>query len=523
VDSELFEHHLSSPRGRGKVPGGGASGVAGTRACGDVIRFGLALDATGTHVADAGWEADACGATIAAASAAVELVLGEPLLDVARIGAREVADAVGGLSPGKLHAAELVADALARALGTAAFEGASLAAPVDARTLVAMSGGVDSAVAALLCARGDRAPAATGGHEATGGADGERPAVVAVTLELWADEQNDGERSCCSASAVRLARGLAHRMGLPHLTLDLRDQFRAGVVDPFLADWDAGLTPNPCIRCNGNVRLDAMLALADRLGARALATGHYARVVEAEHPDGPLLAAAADAWKDQTYMLAALQPASLARMRFPLGGLTKPDVRRIAAGAELPVASRADSQDLCFLAGTSRAAFLARHGGIRERPGEIVDRAGRVIGRHRGHHGFTVGQRRGLGVASNEPLYVLGTDARTNRVIAGTREQLETTHVHVRGARLHRDGARVDRVKLRYRTRPLPARLLGEPAAGHHRALALELGEPVDGAAPGQLACLLDGETIVGWGTIAAPAAADAPPTPGVVPAGAPA
>jgi tRNA-uridine 2-sulfurtransferase len=518
VDSELFEHHLSSPRGWGRVPGDGASGVAGTRACGDVIRFGLTLDATGTHVADAGWEADACGATLAAASAVVERVVGEPLLDVARIGAHDVAAELGGLSPGKLHAAELVADALARALGTAAYEGARLAPPdggAAERTLVAMSGGVDSAVAAPLCARGEDPSARA--------ADGSAPAadVVAVTLELWADEANDAERSCCSASAVRLARGLAHRMGLPHLTLDLRARFRAGVVEPFLAEWGAGLTPNPCIRCNGNVRLDAMLDLADRLGAHALATGHYARVVEGDHPDGPLLAAAADAWKDQTYMLAALQPSSLRRMRFPLGAIAKPQARRIAAEAELPVASKADSQDLCFLAGTSRAAFLAKHGGIRERPGEIVDRAGRVIGRHRGHHGFTVGQRRGLGVATNEPLYVLGTDARTNRVIAGTREELSTTRVHVRGARLFRDGARVDRVKLRYRTTPLPARLRDADAlgAGSHRALEIELAEPVDGAAPGQMACLMDGDRIVGWGTIATPPA-EAPQTRDVVVAG---
>lgn len=503
MDSELFEHHLSSPRGRGKVPGEGASGVAGTRACGDVIRFGLTLDPGGTHVADAGWEADACGATVAAASAVVERVVGQPLLDVARIGAHDVAGELGGLSPGKFHAAELVADALARALGTAAFQRGRLAPP-GGRTLVAMSGGVDSAVAALLCAR--EGPA--------------RPDTVAVTLELWADDANDGERSCCSASAVRLARGLAHRMGLPHLTLDLREQFRAGVVEPFLADWSAGLTPNPCIRCNGNVRLDAMLELADRLGADALATGHYARVVEHDHPDGPLLAAAADAWKDQTYMLAALPPESLKRMRFPLGGITKPEARRIAAAAELPVASKADSQDLCFLAGTTRAAFLAKHGGVAERPGEIVDAAGTVIGSHRGHHGFTVGQRRGLGVASNEPLFVLGVDARANRVIAGTRAELATTRVHVRGARLLRDGARVDRVKLRYRTKPLRARVRDAEAfaAGSHRTLEIVLAEPVDGAAPGQMACLMDGDAIVGWGTITAPPAAP-PPAPTSAPA----
>jgi tRNA-uridine 2-sulfurtransferase len=485
VDAERFEHHLISPRGRGKLPAGGATGVAGTQACGDVVRFGLTLTEDGTRVADAGYTVDGCGAAVAAASAAVELAVGGPILDVARVGAREIAGELGGLSPGKFHAADLVADALQRALGTAAYRTAQL--PAADRTLVAMSGGVDSAVAALLCAR-------------------ETSDVVAVTLELWADEEHDGERSCCSAQAVRLARGLAHRMGLPHFTLDLRDEFRAGVVDPFLVDYADGLTPNPCIRCNGHVRLDAMLDLAERIGAQALATGHYARTTDPDDPAGPLLRAAADAWKDQTYMLAAVQPETLARLRFPLGELTKPQVRALAAEAHLPVAGKQDSQDLCFLAGTTRAAFLARHGGLRERPGEIVDRAGRVLGRHRGHQHFTVGQRKGLGLGTPHALYVLGTDARANRVIAGTREELETMRVSIRGARLHRDGARVDRVKLRYRSKALPARLLDEPAAGNHRRLEIELAEPVDGAAPGQLACLLDGEVVVGWGWIVATA-----------------
>jgi tRNA-specific 2-thiouridylase len=292
-------------------------------------------------------------------------------------------------------------------------------------------------------------------------------------------------------------------MGLPHLTLDLREEFRAGVVAPFLDDHAAGLTPNPCVRCNGHVRLDAMLDLADRLGAATLVTGHYARVVR--DADGPLLRAARDAWKDQTYMLAALKPSSLARMRFPLGRLTKPEVRALAAEAGLPVARRPESQDLCFLAGTSRAAFLARHGGLRERPGEIVDRAGNVLGRHRGYHAYTVGQRRGLGVASTEPLYVLRTEPERNRVVVGTRAELATRVVPVRGARLHRDGARVNRVKLRYRAAPLPARVVGDPPAGTHERLELALEEPVDGAAPGQLACLLDGDVVIGWATIDRP------------------
>ena len=194
-----------------------------------------------------------------------------------------------------------------------------------------------------------------------------------MTVELWRDPETDGERSCCSASAVRTARGLAHRMGLPHLTLDVRDAFRAGVVDPWMADHAAGLTPNPCVRCNGGVRLDAMLDLADRLGAGTLATGHYART----DPASGLLRLAADPAKDQAYALAAVSPRALARLRFPLGELTKPDVRALAAEHALPVAATPDSQDLCFLAGTGRSAFLARHGDLGERAGDVVDQAGR--------------------------------------------------------------------------------------------------------------------------------------------------
>ncbi|MGH2930079.1 MAG: tRNA 2-thiouridine(34) synthase MnmA, partial [Solirubrobacteraceae bacterium] len=341
---------------------------------------------------------------------------------------------------------------------------------------------VDSAVAAHLCARAGE--------------------TVAVTLQLWSDPENDAEGSCCSATAVAQARALAHRIGIPHLTIDLRDEFRAGVVEPFIAGHRAGETPNPCVGCNGHVRLDAMLDLASRLGCTGgLATGHYARIAEPEHERGPLLRAAADPAKDQTYMLAALSPDSLARMRFPLGELCKPEVRRIAARAGLPVATRPDSQDLCFLSGTSRERFLARHGALTDRPGEIVDADGTVLGHHQGQHRFTVGQRRGLQIQSAQPLYVLAKEP-AGRVTVGIRAQLRTERVQIRSATLHRPGGRVDRVKLRYRARPLRARVAGDPAAGRHRSLAIELAEPADGAAPGQLACLMDGELVVGWGTI---------------------
>jgi tRNA-uridine 2-sulfurtransferase len=475
MDTLAFEHHLTSPQGEGHVPSDAFTITAGGGECCDEVTFSIQTD--GTHVTDAGFSANGCGASHAAASAAVTLVRGATLLDAARIGAAEIAEELGGLSIAKRHAADVAINALARALGAAVRDrGALSAGESQPRTLVAMSGGVDSSVVALLCAKDSEA--------------------VAVTLELWADQENDAEQSCCSASAVAQARALAHSLGLPHFTLDLRAEFRSGVVEPFIASYAAGDTPNPCVGCNGHVRLDAMIAFADRLGCATLATGHYARV------DDGLLKLAADPAKDQTYMLAALSPEALSRMRFPLGDLEKPQVRAIAAEAGMPVASKVDSQDLCFLAGTTRGRFLSRHGGIAPHVGDIVDGEGVVLGQHDGHELFTVGQRRGVGISSSEPLYVLQKDAAANRVVVGPRERLLTTSVRVRGARLHRDGARVDRVKLRYRSKPLEARVCDSAAAGSHRELMLELGEPILGAAPGQLACLMDGELIVGWGTI---------------------
>jgi tRNA-specific 2-thiouridylase len=488
VDTLAFEHHLTSPQGHRHVPDGACTVTAGGGSCCDTVEISISL--SGDRVADAGFDAHGCGAATAAGSAAVTLVRGRPVLEAARVGPKEISEELGGLSPAKLHVAEVAADALARALGVAVRERGELKRPASGRSLVAMSGGVDSAVAALRCAQAGE--------------------TVAVTLELWADAENDAERSCCSATAVAQARSLAHSMGLPHFTIDLRREFRDGVVQPFISGYADGETPNPCVGCNGHVRLDAMLELADRLGCDTLATGHYARTAEPEHREGPLLRVAADAAKDQTYMLAALSPQSLARMRFPLGELTKPEVRALAAAAGLPVAAKADSQDLCFMAGTDRGRFLARHGGLGDRLGPIVDQAGRVLGRHRGQHRFTVGQRKGLGIASGEPLYVIDKDAESNRIVVGPREALQSSHVTVRNARLHRDGARVDRVKLRYRSRPLPARVVETASGDRRRSLRLELDDAADAVAPGQMACLMDGELVIGWGTITRPRPTDA-------------
>src|ERR687892_1022666 len=368
------------------------------------------------------------------------------------------AAAVGG--------APLAVEALAAALGQV-----FVAGRVPGRAAVAMSGGVDSAVALLRAA----------------------PNTIGVTLRLWQDPAGpSAERACCSPEAVAAARATCHALGLPHVTLDLREEFKSAVVDPFAAGYAAGDTPNPCTRCNGAFRFDALLACAERAGAASLWTGHYARIVGR---DGRLLVGrATDAGKDQSYMLSTLDPDALTRIRFPLGEQTKEETRAEAAAAGLEAAARAESQEACFLAGGDYRRFLERQG-LRPREGEVVDEDGAVLGRHEGFWRFTPGQRRGLGVASGRALYVLGTDRTTNSVVVGPRESLAVTRVEAQG-RLYVEIDRA-RVKLRHRSVFLPARV-----AASNGGFSLELEEPAYAVATGQVAALYDGDAVVGAGVV---------------------
>jgi tRNA-specific 2-thiouridylase len=334
-----------------------------------------------------------------------------------------------------------------------------------------MSGGVDSAVALLRAA----------------------PNAIGVTLRLWHDpEAPHADRACCSPAAVASARGTCHALGLPHVTLDLREAFLGAVVDPFVAGYEAGETPNPCIRCNGAFRFAELVAFAERAGAECLWTGHYARVVER---DGKrLVARGVDPAKDQSYMLATVDPALLERVRFPLGGQTKEETRAEAARAGLAVAARGESQEACFLGGDDYRAFLERRG-VHSTDGEIVDEDGLVVGRHRGYWRFTPGQRRGLGIASARPLHVLRTERGANRVVVGPKEAGAVATVHVDG-RLYAPVTRGD-AKLRYRSPAVPVSILSGPGG-----FTLELDEPVDGVAPGQAAVVYADDAIVGAGII---------------------
>jgi tRNA-specific 2-thiouridylase len=366
--------------------------------------------------------------------------------------------------PGETLAADALANALAQVF---------TATPDPARLAVAMSGGVDSALALLRAG----------------------PRALGVTLRLWLDPAGpDSERACCSPDAVIAARETCHALGVPHVTLDLREEFRRSVVEPFVASYARGETPNPCGRCNGSFRFDELLAFCDRAGARKLWTGHYARIVER---DGRrLLARAADQDKDQSYMLATLAPALLDRIEFPLGEATKQEVRAEAAAAGLAVAERRESQEACFLAGDDYRAFLERRG-LAPAEGPIVDERGVELGRHDGVWRYTPGQRRGIGVAAAEPLYALRTDAATNTLVVGPRGSLACTAVEATGT-LHTSSERVE-AKLRYRSAPLAARVL--PRAG---GFALELDEPAYGVAPGQIAALYDRGAVVGCGVVSA-------------------
>lgn len=475
-----FHDHATAPRGRDRTFDNQHRGAAGGSACGDLLS--IAVELRDGLIASAGFEAEGCVALTACASATVELVEGRSPVQAARIGRNEIAEVLGGLGPERIHAAVLAEEALHRALGALIADPETALDPVAGRVLVAVSGGVDSAVAALLLGETGR----------------DR---VAVTLQLWDDPATDGTASCCSPQAVTAARRMVHEMGMPHFTVDLRDQFRTGVIAPYIAAFEQALTPNPCVGCNGHVRFDALDELRRRIGAQTLATGHYARIERDGH--GALLAAATDRDKDQTYMLAAVDPQLLDRIEFPLGDLVKPRVRELAARAGLAVAEKPESQDLCFLAGIGRDDFLERHAGQGDRPGDVIDTQGRRLGSHRGAHRFTVGQRRGLGVAAPRPLYVLDVDAGSNTVTVGTLEQLDTTLVQLVGARLLRDGSEIDRVKLRYRNAPVACRVEDAPEAGRHGRLQLKLEAPVAGAAPGQIACLMRGGQVVGWATIA--------------------
>lgn len=356
------------------------------------------------------------------------------------------------------------------------------------RIVVAMSGGVDSSVAAALLVEQ--------GYE-----------VVGVMLRLWA-ELRPGLPSlnrCCSDEAVEDARRVASVLGIPFYLLNVERPFKEQVVDRFIAGYTSGVTPNPCLYCNRYIRFDRLLNYALSVGAIALATGHYARVRLAPDGHSYQLLRGVDRAKDQSYVLHVLGQRELAHLRFPIGHLTKQEVRELARRWRLPIAEKAESQELCFIADGDYRRFLQDWAPEAVRPGPIVDRAGNVLGQHKGLPFYTIGQRSGLGIAAREPLYVLALDPERNAVVVGTRSELgndELTAARVNWVA----GSPPDReitvtVRIRYKGSEVEARVRPLPERRAH----VRLAQPLRDITPGQAVVFYEGEVCLGGGLIEPP------------------
>jgi tRNA-specific 2-thiouridylase len=352
------------------------------------------------------------------------------------------------------------------------------------RIVAAMSGGVDSSVAASLLAEA--------GYD-----------VVGLSMQLY-DQRESPEAfgSCCSLDDLHDARRVASTIGIPHYIVNFEERFRATVVDNFVREYAAGRTPIPCVHCNSDLKFATLLERASGLGASAVATGHYARVTFDEESRRYRLLRGVDADKDQSYFLFSLTQEQLAHAIFPVGHLTKPEVRAHAERLGLSVAAKPDSHEICFVPDGDAGGFVARRIGEDDRSGDIVDTSGRVLGRHRGIHRLTVGQRKGLGLAEGKPMYVLRLEPADSRVVVGPREELGSARLSasqvnwIAGA--PPSTARRVTARIRHRHKDAPATLTTE--GDRHASLLFD--EPQLAVTPGQAVVFYDREEVLGGGWI---------------------
>lgn len=348
--------------------------------------------------------------------------------------------------------------------------------------VVAMSGGVDSSVAAaLLVEQGYR--------------------VIGMMLRLWSEEGKEDQNRCCTPDAMALARRVAAKLGIPFYAVDVREKFKDIVVSHFLHGYASGITPNPCLKCNRYIRWGALYEYAQSLGANWFATGHYARLRRLESGEVQLLRGI-DPEKDQSYVLSVLPQEHLQHTLFPIGEYHKPEVRELAKRLNLPVANRADSQDLCFLAGGDYRDFITRNAPDARQPGLIVDRRGNVLGEHQGLAFYTIGQRKGLGISSSHPLYVLEKDVRHNRLVVGEEHELGRSvlvaeEVNWIAGKPPVSPLQVE-VKIRYKARE--ARGVVIPLTPDR--VKVEFEHPLRDITPGQQCVFYQGEICLGGGTI---------------------
>jgi tRNA-uridine 2-sulfurtransferase len=349
------------------------------------------------------------------------------------------------------------------------------------RVIVAMSGGVDSAVAAGLLVRE--------GYE-----------VIGITMRLWSRDDAEGrlhQKRCCGVEDTEDARAAAEVLGIPHYVLNLEEEFGRRVVDYFVGEYERGRTPNPCLACNEHVKFRALLDRAVALDAERLATGHYARIRRGT--DGFELHRALDANKDQSYVLYTLQQPELQRLLFPVGEYAKPEIRRLALEMGLPLHDKPDSAEICFVPGNDYRAFLAER--LPSRPGSVSDTDGKTVGRHDGIAGFTIGQRKGIGAFGGK-RFVTDIDPELNLITIGSEDGLMSDRLWTEGVSWTAGRPPAEAfeamVKVRYKSEPVLARV-----SVHADSLEVAFSQPLRAITPGQAAVLYDGERVIGGATIA--------------------
>lgn len=512
-----IHRHFQNPYNRRELSGAAGTGRAGMRECGAEIS--IYIDFQGEEISEASFEASGSRAIIAAGSVFVRRLEGLDWRKAAAIppdaiymslvengkdntervllsapAACDDSNATGSLAQACRFAIEALHRAFEDSLERGNFPEA--ASTEENSVLVAMSGGVDSSTACLL------------EHQSGKG-------VIGVTMRLLREE--GGASSCCSSESIDQARQVCHSLGIPHLTVDYTRSFHRLVVENFINEYLEGRTPNPCTTCNGSFRFPALVDLASRLGAGSVATGHYARITET---DGDWwLARGKDSGKDQSYMLWGIDRPLLPRLEFPLGNFEKRETRRLARNAGLSVHNRVDSQDVCFIRGDDYRGFIAerasRTGSAPPGEGEIVDTSGNKVGYHRGYLNFTVGQRRGLGISSSEPLYVVRTDPAANVVVVGTREELAVNSLALERIKAFLPRKRLEevgglRVQIRYNSPAIDCRLVSHGSGGVEAgarsgtgAWWLELARPAYGVAAGQSGVIYIDDLLVAGGIIA--------------------
>ena len=457
--SEKVMDHFNNPRNVGEIENPSGVGTVGNAKCGDIMRMYLDIDDNGI-IQEAKFKTFGCGAAVATSSMATELVKGKTIQEALQVTNKAVMEALDGLPPVKVHCSLLAEEAIHAALW-------------------------DSSVAAYLLKEQ--------GYD-----------VIGVTMQIWQDQDvfvQSQEGGCCGLSAVEDARRVAERLEIPYYVMNFKEDFHKYVIDYFVSEYEKARTPNPCIACNRYVKWESLLHRSLEIGADYIATGHYARIMQL--PNGRYtIRNSVTAAKDQTYALYNLTQDQLSRTLMPVGDYDKPHIRQIAEEIGLPVATKHDSQDICFVPDHDYASFITQETGKESKPGNFVDEEGNIMGQHRGLIHYTIGQRKGLGISSSTPIFVKELRPQTNEVVLCKSESLFSRDCHVDNINYMAEEKLTGPVKaigkIRYSHAGAPCTLYPQPDG----TLLAQFDEPQRAMTPGQAAVFYQDDHVLCGGTI---------------------